>query len=141
MSDNERRRLRDRASTLFTVDETVERIDVVARDLAVQLERFSTALDHFTVALDRFSAAAERIDHIAERLDPVLTTAGVVTAPVVMAKAMAKKVRRPAPGSVARRGRQAVGLEVPPGRGEHDGHEQGEQQPAGSRQEPAGQLA
>ena len=98
MSDNERRRLRDRASTLLTVDETVERIDVVARDLAVQLERFSTALDHFTVALDRFSAAAERIDHIAERLDPVLTTAGVVTAPVMLAKAMAKKVRRPAPG-------------------------------------------
>ena len=97
MSDKQRRRLRDRASTLLTVDETVERIDLVARDLAVQLERFSTALDHFTVALDRFSDAAERIDHIAERLDPVLTTASVVTAPIAMARAATKKVRRGAP--------------------------------------------
>jgi hypothetical protein len=94
MAENDKRTVRDRAKTLLTVDETVERIDGVARDLAVQLERFSGALDAFTVALDRFSDAAERIDHVAERLDPVLTTASVVTAPVTLARSAARKLRR-----------------------------------------------
>jgi hypothetical protein len=94
MAETEKRTLRSRASTLLTVDETVERIDLVARDLAVQLERFSTTLDSFVGALDRFSDAVEKIDAVASRLEPVVEVAEMVTAPVHAAKGAARRVLR-----------------------------------------------
>ena len=69
VSAAERRRVRDRARTLLTVDETVAKIDATADQLGVQLDRFSEALDRFSVALDRFSDAAEKIDRVSGKLD------------------------------------------------------------------------
>lgn len=74
----ERRRVRDRARTLLTVDETVAKIDATADVLGVQLDRFSEALDRFSVALDRFSDAAEKIDRVSGKLDTITDRLGVV---------------------------------------------------------------
>jgi hypothetical protein len=74
----ERRRVRDRAKTLLTVDETVAKIDATADVLGVQLDRFSEALDRFSVALDRFSDAAEKIDRVSGKLDTITDRLGAV---------------------------------------------------------------
>ena len=94
----ERRRVRDRARTLLTVDETVAKIDATADELGVQLDRFSEALDRFSVALDRFSDAAEKIDRVSTKLDTISDRMGallgltdVVGVPVDLAR---KGVRR-----------------------------------------------
>ena len=96
----ERRRVRDRARTLLTVDETVAKIDATADALGVQLDRFSEALDRFSVALDRFSDAAEKIDRVSSKLDTITDRLGVVLAPVDLARAgvrgVGKALRREA---------------------------------------------
>jgi hypothetical protein len=78
VSAAERRRVRDRARTLLTVDETVAKIDATTDELGVQLDRFSEALDRFSVALDRFSDAAERIDHVSGKLDTISDRLGAI---------------------------------------------------------------
>jgi hypothetical protein len=94
----ERRRVRDRARTLLTVDETVAKIDATADALGVQLDRFSDALDRFSVALDRFSDAAEKIDQVSGKLDTISDRLGaflgvtdLVNVPVGLARKGVRK--------------------------------------------------
>ena len=101
VSAAERRRVRDRARTLLTVDETVAKIDATADQLGVQLDRFSEALDRFSVALDRFSDAAEKIDRVSGKLDTITDRLGVflgvgdlVGMPVDLARKGARGVGR-----------------------------------------------
>lgn len=75
-----RRKLRTRARTLLTVDETVEQIGLTTVGLTAALGEFNTALDRFNDSLDRFSDAADQLNLVASRLndivdkiDPLLT--------------------------------------------------------------------
>lgn len=98
--DAARRKLRTRARTWLTVDETVEQIGQTTHDLASALAGFNAALDRFNDSLDRFSDAADELNRVALRLDEIVDK----VAPLLNA-AMA-------PFSVARR--------LLPGRGVRD---------------------
>lgn len=91
-----RRKLRTRARTLLTVDETVERVGQTTHDLAAALADFNTSLDRFNESLDRFAHAADQLNKVAARLDAIVDKIDPLLSLVMSPLTMARRLTGPA---------------------------------------------